>query len=44
MFARFVFALLSFCPCKFPAKSETQEPGEIIVEWTFYFIVKMFGR
>ena len=36
MFARFIFALLSFHARKFPAKSETQEPGEIIVERTSY--------
>ena len=36
MFARFVYDLLSFLACKFPAKSETQEPGKIIVECTSY--------
>ena len=36
MFARFVCALLSFCARRFPAKYETQEPGEIIVEFTLY--------
>ena len=36
MFARFVCALLSFCACEFPAKFDTQEPGEIIVECTSY--------
>ena len=35
MFARFVCAL-SFRARKFPAKSETREPGKIIVECTSY--------
>ena len=33
---RFVCALLSFCAREFPAKSETREPGKIIVECTSY--------
>ena len=37
MFACFVCDLLSFFVREFPAKSETQEPGEIIVELTTYF-------
>ena len=36
MFAGFICALLSFCACKFPAKPETQEPGKIIKECTYY--------
>ena len=36
MFSRFVCALLSFCARKFPAKSETREPGKVIVERTSY--------
>ena len=36
MFARFVCALFSFRARNFPAKSETQEPGKIIVECTSY--------
>ena len=36
IFARFVCSLLSFRTRKFPAKSETREPGEIIVERTSY--------
>ena len=36
MFDRFVCALLSFSVWEFPAKSETQEPGKIIVECTSY--------
>ena len=36
MFARFVWALLSFHARKFPAKYETREPGKIIVECTSY--------
>ena len=31
MFDRFVYALLSFCARKFPAKYETREHREIIV-------------
>ena len=31
MFARFVRALLSFYAREFPAKTDTQEPGKIIV-------------
>ena len=41
MFARFVCALLSFCARKFPAKSETREPREIIVEFTSYICVSL---
>ena len=29
--ARFFYALLSFCVCKFPAKSENQEPRKTIL-------------
>ena len=36
MFARFVCDLLSFRARKFPEKSETQEPREIIMECTLY--------
>ena len=36
MFARFVCALVSFLACEYPKKSETWEPGEIIVECTSY--------
>ena len=36
MFSRFICALLSFCARNVPAKYETQEPGEIIVELTSY--------
>ena len=39
MFARFVCALLIFCARKFHAKSETREPGEIIVECTVYTLI-----
>ena len=35
-FAHFVCALLSFCASKFPAKPETQETREMIVECTLY--------
>ena len=31
--ARLVCSLLSFCAREFPTKSETTEPGEIIVEY-----------
>ena len=36
VFSRFFCAKLSFCARKFPAKSETWEPGEIIAERTSY--------
>ena len=36
MFACFVCALLSFCMHEFPEKSETREPGGIIVEYYSY--------
>ena len=36
MFDHFVYALLSFCGRKFPAKPETQETREMIVECTLY--------
>ena len=39
IFARFVCALLSFFARKFPTKSETREPGEIIVECTSYIYI-----
>ena len=39
MFTRFVYALLSFRAREFPAKSETQEPREIIVEFLVYYIL-----
>ena len=35
-FDHFVYALLSFCGRKFPAKPETQETREMIVECTLY--------
>ena len=36
MLTHFGCALLSFCACKFPEKSKTLEPGEIIMECTSY--------
>ena len=36
MFARLVYAMLSFCARKFPEKFETRVPGEIIMERTSY--------
>ena len=36
MFACFVCTLLSFLAREFPAKSETREPGENIMECTSY--------
>ena len=36
MFARLVYAMLSFCARKFPEKSEIREPREIMVECTSY--------
>ena len=38
MISRFVCALLIFCAREFPEKSETREPGEVIVECTSYFL------
>ena len=40
MFASFVCALLSFCAREFHVKSETREPGKIIVECTSYIYTK----
>ena len=39
LFALFFCALLIFCARKFHAKSETQEPGKIIVECTVYTLI-----
>ena len=39
MFSPFVCALLIFCACKFPAKSETRESRKIIVECTSYLVL-----
>ena len=36
MLDRFVCSLLNFCAREFPAKSENQEPGKIIVLRTLY--------
>ena len=36
IFARLVGALFTFCAREFPAKSETREPGENIMECTSY--------
>ena len=36
MFDHFVYALLSFCARKFPAKYETREHTEITVECILY--------